>query len=496
MKKKEVLILIGLLILTCFLEAGLLTKTSIWHDEAFSVLLPQYSMTEMIYRAGLDVHPPFYYILLKGWFYLLGNSVFSLRLFSLVFGALSVIIFFYLIKMSFGDKKLSLFLSFLFLSNCFFIQYEIEGRMYTLALFLSLTSTLFLIKALKRKRKLDWFLYSLFVALGVYTHYYVLFLVFAQGFFLAIYFLKKSGFSLKGLLSNRDLKDSVFSFLLIGILFLPWLKTFFAQLHQVSQGYWIPKMNIWSVPGTLWKLTTGRGIDINILSSKIILVLLSLLVLFFIFYFLKKTPFFEKYLFLSLFLLPFILSALLSLKRSVYLDRYFIFVLPFFLTIGGTCLWQLNNSWFRKLLIIFVLLASSISFPLYWKKLEVYKKPGMKKAAEYLNQNVKNGQKIYVGSSFVFFTLRYYNKTPVLPKLFAPGPLSHFSGTALLDKKDIVKDLNKGLKKGDIVYLVNTTGFGNYQPPVPQNWKKIEVKGFQDLYDYRGWIIVTKYQVQ
>ena len=232
------------------------------------------------------------------------------------------------------------------------------------------------------------------------------------------------------------------------------------------------------------------------MSSKIILASLSLLVLLFIFYFFKKTPFFEKYLFLLLFLLPFIFSALLSLKRSVYLDRYFIFVLPFFLTIVGTCLWQLNNPWLKKFLIIFVILASSISFPLYWKKLEVYKKPGMKKAAEYLDQNVKSGQRIYVGSSFVFFTLRYYNKTPVLPKLFAPGPLSHFSGTALLDKKDIVKDLNKGLKRGDIVYLVNTTGFGNYRPPVPQNWKKIEEKGFQDLYDYRGWIIVSKYQIQ
>ena len=499
-KNKEFYILAIILLFVGLFQATLLNKTSIWHDEAFSVLLPQYNFGQMIYRIGLDVHPPLYYILLKGWFFLFGNSVFTLRSFSLLFGILSVITFFYLIRFIFKDRKLSLFLSALFLLNCFFIQYEIEGRMYTLALFFSLASTFFLLKALKGKKWYYWLLYSLFVSFGIYTHYYVFFLVFAQVAFLAVYFVKVSKRSLKRIISNRNFIFSLLAFFLVLMLFIPWLKTFLYQFRQVEQSYWIPKMNEWSIPATLWKLSTGSGIDMGKPSSKIILALISLLVLFFLFYFLKIVSPTEKWLILFLFLLPFLFSVLLSLKRSVYLDRYFIFVLPFYIAIIGVSLWgkypRPHSYWFRNILVFLALLASLISFPLYWRKLEVDKKPGMKGAAGYLNHVVEPGEKIYVGSSFVFFTFKYYNKTPVSPKLFAPGELSHFSGTALLTKKDIIKDFNQGAEKGDIVYLINTTGFGNYQPTVPKKWRKLEEKGFEDVYAYRGWILVSKYQVQ
>lgn len=120
----------------------------------------------------------------------------------------------------------------------------------------------------------------------------------------------------------------------------------------------------------------------------------------------------------------------------------------------------------------------------------------MAEAAAYLNRQAKPGEKIYVGSSFVYFTFKYYNQTGTHPELFVPGSLPHFSGTALLSPENIIKDFYQGINKGDIVWMINTTGFGNYQPSLPLNWVKVEEKGVQDVYDYQGWIIVTKYQVQ
>ena len=38
------------------------TDISLWHDEAFSALLIKYNWSEMMYRIGLDVHPPAYYV--------------------------------------------------------------------------------------------------------------------------------------------------------------------------------------------------------------------------------------------------------------------------------------------------------------------------------------------------------------------------------------------------------------------------------------------------
>jgi uncharacterized membrane protein len=62
------------------------TNISLWHDEAFSALLIKYPWQEMLYRIGLDVHPPAYYIFLRIWHYIFSDSLLSLRLFSVFFG--------------------------------------------------------------------------------------------------------------------------------------------------------------------------------------------------------------------------------------------------------------------------------------------------------------------------------------------------------------------------------------------------------------------------
>ena len=55
MKRKALLYLILILILATALRVYNLTDIALWHDEAFSALLPQYGFSEMIYRASLDV---------------------------------------------------------------------------------------------------------------------------------------------------------------------------------------------------------------------------------------------------------------------------------------------------------------------------------------------------------------------------------------------------------------------------------------------------------
>jgi len=158
--KKPILLLILVLVVVTGFELSILTKMALWHDESFSALLTTYSLKEMIYRTGLDVHPPFYYILLKGWSGLLGDSLFSLRLFSVFFGILAVLAVYYLVKEVFRDKWLALFSSVLVALNSFFIQFIMEARMFTLGIFLVTISSLFLLKALKSKNWSWWLLYA------------------------------------------------------------------------------------------------------------------------------------------------------------------------------------------------------------------------------------------------------------------------------------------------------------------------------------------------
>lgn len=487
------LIFLILLVITAY-EISILTDMALWHDEAFSGLLPQYNLKEMMYRIGLDVHPPLYYLLLKGWVMILGNTLFTLRLFSVFFAVLTVIVLYLFLKEVFKDQKLALFSSILLAFNSFFIQFVIEARMFTLGIFLVVLSSFFLLKALKNKKWSWWLLYAFSVSAGLYTHYYIFFSILAQGLFLVFWLFGEAKFNFANWLKNRNFQLGLASYILVVISYLPWLKAFLSQMGQVQESYWIPPINPRSIPCTFFKMTTGG--DIDALRFWYVLALLMVVIIIAITFALKKFKMPAKWLVFLLLIIPFLGATAFSFKTSIYLDRYFIFALPFYLILMGGAILVIKNKWVRNALIVVAIFGSLIAFPIRWLNLDVEKKPGMAAAAAYLNQQVRPGDKIYVGSSFVYFTFKYYNQTGIQPKLYVPGNLPHFSGTALLSPEDLIKDFNQEVKRSETVWLINTTGFGNYQPAVPGNWLKLTEKGFQDVYGYRGWIIVTTYQVQ
>ena len=450
----------------------------------------------MMYRIGLDVHPPFYYLILRIWDLILGNSLFSLRMFSVFFSILIILTVYLLVKQVFKNQNLAIFASAITALNPFQIQYAQEARMYTLGAFLIIISCYFLLRALNEKEKprlLWWGLYALSAIAGIYTHYYIFFSLAAQGLFVFYYFFADLKFNLSQWLKNKNFQLAVGSYLLIAFSYVPWLSIFFSQLGQVQENYWIPAMNWGSIPCTFYKMTTGASADsmdfFGVVAGMMVLIILAIVYVF------RKNKGREKWLILLSLVVPFIASVGMSLKTAIYLDRYFIFVSAFFIILMCAAILDIRNKLIRNVLIVIVILGSLIGFNNHWERLQIENKHGMAGAAAYLNEEAKPNDKIYVGSSFVYFTLKYYNNTGIEPLLFAPNELSHFSGTALLLPENIIKDFNAP-QKDDIVWMINTTGFGNYQPGVPANWTKQHEEGFQDAYDYQGWITVSKYIVQ
>ncbi len=497
--KKINLLLCATIITGVILRIYNLTAVSLWHDEAFSALLIKYNFQEMIDRIILDVHPPFYYIVLRFWDVFFENSLFSIRMFSVFFSVLIILATYLFVKTAFKNSKLALFSSAIVAISPFQIQYAQEARMYALGSFLIIISSYFLLQALNKKtinKKnaawIWWLLYAISVSAAIYTHYYIVFSIFAQALFVFYYFFKKLKFSPTQWLKNKSFQLCLASYALVTVSYLPWLKIFLAQLSQVQENYWIPKMDFWSVPCTFYKLTTGSGINSS--DDKWILIILTVIILIAIAYALKKIKTQAKWLVFFMLTVPFAGAIVLSLKTSIYLDRYFIFVSAFFIILICGAILKIKNPLIKNFLILFTILISVYSFAYNSKGLEIEKKPGMAGAAAYINQAAKPNDKIYIGSSFVYFTFRYYNETQIHPKLYAPGELSHFSGTALLSPEDIIKNFEQKTQKNDAVWLINTTGFGNYQPKTPNDWIKEDEKGFQDAYGYQGWIVVSKYK--
>lgn len=507
---KFYLIFILILVLAAALRFYNITAISLWHDEAFSALLIKYPFPEMIYRIGLDVHPALYYIILKPWAYLFSDSLFSLRAFSAFFGILTVWGVYLLIKEVFNRKKLGLLAALFVAINPFQVAYGAEARMYTLGTFLIVFASYFLTKALFSGRLRHFILYAVFLAASFHIHYYLLFSVFAHLVYILIWLLKNHRFKIISWVKNKKFLYFISAWVFSGLLFLPWASWFFYQVRQVQENYWIPKMTFLSVPGTFYKMITAGdiyhiifGTDPDYDSYKFVSMAFFILGIIAVIYFLLKAKTFSKWLVFLLLLVPFLLAVLMSFRTSVYLDRYFVFASVFYLIILAVATFFIKNKKVAGILTAFFLILSFTSFTYNWAVLDVKNKPGMAGVAKYLNENTENNDKILVGSSFVFFTFRYYNKTGVEPKLFTTGDIPHFSGSALLASKNdpkklenVFSDFNQEVKSSGTAYVLWTTGFGGAKPSeIPKTWREIEEKSFEDVYAYRGHIIVSKYLV-
>ncbi len=507
------------LILITLLGLGLrlwnLTSISLWHDEAFSALLIKYSWGEMMYRIGLDVHPPMYYIFLRIWSEIFGHSLFALRGMSVFFGVSTILVTYFFVNYIFNDKRVAILAALLVAVNPFQVQYVTEARMYTMGAFFAISSAFALSAALKNQvafhvnagneflqaqlRKKFFSYYTLFIftsAILIYTHYYLLFTVAAIGFYGLLFCIFKFKTEFKKYIWV------ILSGILILVSFLPWLKVFIFQFKQVGAGYWIPPMNMWSIPSTLWELLLLLPNP-----NKPLFTITALLTLWMIFALIRKAQFAEKWLILASFLAPFggailflILAKLQGNSSSVYLVRYFIFSSSFYLIITAYFLTNFRIKQIGKMLALVLVAANLFAIWNNWDLLDVKNKGGMAQASEYLTANVEPQHKLFVGSSFEFFNFKYYNRTNVTPLLFTDNHLTHdlphFAGTAILTDQDLVLNFQDATRHGDVVWLIWTNGFGGSKPTVPSNWVQIDEKGYAEIRPYVGtWVIVTQYKV-
>ncbi|RME45040.1 MAG: hypothetical protein D6796_11030, partial [Caldilineae bacterium] len=145
-----------LLALAMALRFYRLGAQSLWSDEGNSLALARAGLAEIAARTALDIHPPLYYWLLKGWLALLGQSEFAARSLSAVLGVLLAAMFVAAV-------------------SPFQVYYAQEARMYML---LALLGTLCVWLAVtwwtatgSRRRWLPAGGYALAAAMGLYTQY-------------------------------------------------------------------------------------------------------------------------------------------------------------------------------------------------------------------------------------------------------------------------------------------------------------------------------------
>lgn len=156
-----------------------MTDSCLWFDEIFSVHTAEHPWETIISFAAKDlIHPPLFYVLLKIWTSIGGESLFWLRLLPIVFSIFAIFPFWMICRELKLKASTAIVALSLFAVNGSLIKYAQEVRMYSLLLCLSLFS-IWLFSRFYFRGKNFWLL-TLVNILLVYMHYFGWLIVVAE----------------------------------------------------------------------------------------------------------------------------------------------------------------------------------------------------------------------------------------------------------------------------------------------------------------------------
>ncbi len=466
-----------ILLAAALLRLPYLTERSLWYDEAASWQTAKFPLGEMLQSVRLNVHVPLYYLLLKGWMAAWGESVASLRGFSIVFGVLTV----YAANL-FGrelyrasaisvakdassavevDRKargFGLVLAGLVAVSAYQVYASIECKMYSLTTALSVLSAWLLLRILRDPRpRTLWFCYGASCLSLLYLHHYALFMLAAHVIFWVSYLAFQAAHG--GWAQSRDLLvpwAAVSAVVTLG--YLPGMAILRGQVGRVRGDYWIGPLS-WDSFFSTFANFVRPSPDVELLPYgefvAEIVVIAAVIV--------AARGRRGDYLVITLSLLPMAFAAMASMITPVWVPRYFRMVHPFLLSLVALAAWRVPR--IRPTLFaagFAVLLASDVVF---WKLLDIPGGPGVRGAVESALAG-RLGDEMIVATDFMqYFPAKYYTKQRARIRLL-DAPDNPFWGEQLvrpsdrITRKGLATELRRGVwvicKGSDLTLVVGT----------------------------------------
>jgi mannosyltransferase len=226
-----------IVLLAAGLRFHLIGNQSLWNDEGNTLRLVERPLYTLVDAASRDIHPPGYYLLLKGWHALTGDTEFALRAFSAFAGVLTVACVYALGKTLFAPGAGAL-AALLVAINAFNVYYSQEARMYALMQLVSVASLwafvvwvreLSALRVVRGRRVTGsayagaYFALAALNAAGLYVHYAYPFVIAAQWIAFLLWVLRQQN-------GPKLIQEYVILNLLTLGMFLPQLQTAFSQL--------------------------------------------------------------------------------------------------------------------------------------------------------------------------------------------------------------------------------------------------------------------------
>ena len=399
---KKYLYLLGIVIFGLILRLICINKADgLWNDEYVSYMIS----AKPFFNGFLDgiksqCHMPFYYLYLKFFMSVFGQSDILLRLTSVLAGVAAIPVMYFVGKEK--DNTLAYLCSGFTAISSFLIYYSQEVRLYSILFLFSALSLLYTIKIIKNPVRKNFILYILFNFLILFTHTIGFVFVFFNLIFLSLNLYEKfkdvikkvwicafiGGLILSPLVINVFMTESFsqwwghFSIARIGFLFTDYFSPVLTNLTNAPDNlFYMPKLAIYMfIPA----LIAIFGIIKSLINNKFNIQLFSV----------------------ALFTTIVLIIASIS-GKLVFITKYSIEIYPILIYLACYGIQTVNKKWVKNsviviycLLSVWYLIRSPQSAP------KIRRAEGHKIVADLLNNSeLKNGDIIL---------LQYYDKNRFL----------------------------------------------------------------------------------
>lgn len=202
---------------------------SFWEDEGFTIWLSRMSIPDMLEATGNDVHPPLYYLCVKFFVTVMGESPLAFRITSILTYALIVCVALTIVRRLWSAGGAFLMITLLSLLHNSSVL-AVEARMYELALLLILLAFLSARMIMTDGSVRYLVIYGIAVAGAAYTHYYALVTAAIMSASLLLYVL---------IFDRAKTRAVIITELLAVLSYCPWAIVLYRTFRNYKDDYWI-----------------------------------------------------------------------------------------------------------------------------------------------------------------------------------------------------------------------------------------------------------------
>ena len=407
--------------------------TSLRLDEAQSLFQTQRDIPGMLNLIAQDVHVPLYHTLLHYWQLLLGQDIYVARLLSLAFFVGTILMTYVLATYALGRRSVGLFAALLVTISPFMNWYGSEARMYTQLAFMTVLHAYFFVRIIKQEGSARWIFWTITAILGVYTHYFFIFVLFSE--FVALIMLRKR------FVGQHIIRKFIIAGIIAGLSLLPWLFYVYSLGLASNTQPALTQPSAGDLFDTYAQFIFGfqvSSVNTLIVSAWPIAVLLA----FFALQRSKRKIPVEVTIFVLLAIVPVLSAFIISVTiKPFYLSRYLIVSLPpLFIYIA----WLLTRyrRWIARTVGIGLVVIIGVLFTVQVISPNTPVKEDYKEAVEYLDKNAGPSDVVVLAAPFTIYPVEYYYKgtakltTQPIWNRFNPGGVPPYNAAKVKEETE------------------------------------------------------------